>query len=65
MVIKYLRDEECKGKGILQPEKMNCVISLRTWGSREGLHLPELQPTQARCARKLQLTEFQAGKNLL
>lgn len=33
-MIKYLRDEECKGKGILQPEKMNCVISPSTLGER-------------------------------
>jgi len=61
-VIKYLRDEECKGKGILEPEQMNCVIPPAPWGSGEGLGRSQLRPAQALCARKLQLTELQAGE---
>lgn len=60
--MKYLRAEECKGKGILQPGKMNCGISPSTLG-KQGRAAPlQRWPISALSAGKLLLTEFQAGE---
>lgn len=60
--MKYLRAEECKGKGILQPGKMNCGISPSTLGERGRAAPLQRRPIPALSAGKRLLTEFQAGK---